>query len=488
MNLAELSAIEREIDAALRGRLFGAIFQLSKFEIAIDFRADQGRYLFISIEPANPRIYLIRRRLRDLERASGTPIAFSMTLRKVLSGSNLIKVERLPDERVILMTFEGRNEIGEHAKHHLAVQLTGRSANIFQLDSEKTIETSARPSSGDGQEPGNLYSPPQRSQPAEHTDEKLPLHPSEDLSAYLDQQDLERKEQKQFDALAASARSSIRSETVRRDKLLVKLRADLTNHGDAEVWKKYGDLLLAATSTARREGSTIIVTDYYDENVPELAIEADENDSISEAAEKYFRKYTKARNAAEEISKRLEQIELELKGLAEKRYEVESAIEERDAQALETLSPAGKRSATKLDRREKKSPFSGAARTFTSSEGFEILVGKRSKDNDVLTFRIAKSLDTWMHAADYPGSHVVIRNPSRTDIPHQTLLEAAQLAAFYSQAKMQPKAAVHYTLKKFVNKPKAAAPGLVSLSSHKTLMVEPGVPESVVMQEPPRQK
>jgi hypothetical protein len=83
-----------------------------------------------------------------------------------------------------------------------------------------------------------------------------------------------------------------------------------------------------------------------------------------------------------------------------------------------------------------------------------------------------------MHAADYPGSHVVIRSRSRQEeVPHQTLLEAAQLAAFYSQGKKQPKAAVHYTLKKFVNKPKGAAPGLVSLSSFKTLLVEPVVPD-----------
>ena len=89
-----------------------------------------------------------------------------------------------------------------------------------------------------------------------------------------------------------------------------------------------------------------------------------------------------------------------------------------------------------------------------------------------------------MHAADYPGSHVVIRNRDKKEIPPTTLLEAAQLAAFYSQGKAQPKAAVHYTLKKFVNKPKGAAPGLVSLASFKTLLVEPGVPEGVIRQQP----
>jgi predicted ribosome quality control (RQC) complex YloA/Tae2 family protein len=96
-----------------------------------------------------------------------------------------------------------------------------------------------------------------------------------------------------------------------------------------------------------------------------------------------------------------------------------------------------------------------------------------------LTFRLAGSLDLWLHAADYSGSHVVIRNPNRKEIPHRTLLESAQLAAFYSSGKSQIKAAVHYTQKKFVHKPKGAAPGLVRLASFKTILVEPIVPAAI---------
>jgi len=91
---------------------------------------------------------------------------------------------------------------------------------------------------------------------------------------------------------------------------------------------------------------------------------------------------------------------------------------------------------------------------------------------------VARSLDLWLHAADYPGSHVVVKNPNRKDVPHQTLLEAAQLAAFYSDAREQTKAAVNYTQKKFVNKPRGAAPGLVRLASFKTILVVPHVPEN----------
>ncbi|MDQ3586567.1 MAG: NFACT RNA binding domain-containing protein, partial [Acidobacteriota bacterium] len=99
-----------------------------------------------------------------------------------------------------------------------------------------------------------------------------------------------------------------------------------------------------------------------------------------------------------------------------------------------------------------------------------------AKDNDQLTFRVARPHDTWLHAADYPGSHVIVRNHARTsDIPHRTIIEAAQLAAHFSQAKRDAKVAVNYTQRKFIQKPKGAAPGLVRLSSFRTLLVEPRI-------------
>ena len=209
-----------------------------------------------------------------------------------------------------------------------------------------------------------------------------------------------------------------------------------------------------------------------------IAVEADENDSIPETAEKYFRRYTKARNAAAEIGSRIEKLDAELAALEKQKTRIDKAIAEKDIEFLEGVA-AGQKPDRKGKGVKKTSETGGVARRFVSSDGFEILVGKRSRDNDILTFKIARSLDTWMHAADYPGSHVVVRNPNRVEVPQRTLHEAAQLAAFYSQGKSQTKAAVHYTQKKFVNKPKGAAPGLVSLASFKTLLVEPQVPSGL---------
>jgi predicted ribosome quality control (RQC) complex YloA/Tae2 family protein len=112
-------------------------------------------------------------------------------------------------------------------------------------------------------------------------------------------------------------------------------------------------------------------------------------------------------------------------------------------------------------------------RRYVSGDGLDIFVGRTAKDNDHLTFKIAQPNDVWLHAADYGGSHVVVRNLTRKEIPHRTLIEAAQLAAFFSQAKQNPKADVHYTQRKFVTKIKGAKPGLVRLQRFKTITVTP---------------
>jgi len=112
-------------------------------------------------------------------------------------------------------------------------------------------------------------------------------------------------------------------------------------------------------------------------------------------------------------------------------------------------------------------------RRYRSSDGYEILVGRGARDNDHLTFKTAQPNDLWLHTGDYPGSHVVVRNPTRKEIPHRTIVEAAQIAAKFSQARKDSKVIVHYTARKFLSKPKGAAPGLVRMSTFKTIMVEP---------------
>lgn len=106
-------------------------------------------------------------------------------------------------------------------------------------------------------------------------------------------------------------------------------------------------------------------------------------------------------------------------------------------------------------------------------KGYTIWVGKNAKTNDLLTQRYAKKNDVWLHARSVSGSHVVIRQQNQAAIPQDVIERAAQLAAYYSKRKSEGLCPVIYTPKKYVRKPKGAAPGAVVVEKEQVLMVEP---------------
>jgi predicted ribosome quality control (RQC) complex YloA/Tae2 family protein len=479
VNNAELEAVTLEFQKQLVGRRFGRVFPLGRRSFAVDLRLPDSRYLFVAAEPAAPRTYLIKRRLKDLDKTAENPQPFHLLLKKHLAALEVAAVEKFSNDRVLSVRFTGTNEVGEAVRASIVIQLTGKSSNVFLLNDHQQIIGSLIEKDIDGQRIGESYTLPERTgkPQADEAISPLELHPEDkaSVSAALDRVHTAREALARFTSKAANARRDLEREIAKRQKLVGRLQADLKQHGDAERWKRFGDLLLANLSSAERRGSGVIVTDFFDETAPQIEIQVNENDSLTEAAQKFFKLYSKAQTASVEIEKRIQTVTAELHELELKRQRLDEAIAQMDESFFDRGEAANK---PLRPAKKEKHRFSGA-REFKSSDGFDILVGKRAIDNDQLTFRVAASLDTWLHAADYPGSHVIIRNPNRKEIPPRTLLEAAQLAAFYSSGKTQPKAAVHYTQKKFVNKPKGAAPGLVRLASFKTIMVEPAIPAAL---------
>lgn len=521
MNDQLLSSVVEELTPVLSRRAFGKVFQLGRASLAVDFRTGDGRYLFFSVEPHNPRLYMVARAVRELEKQSGTPSLFALLLRKHLAGATLDSLTKDAHDRVVRFGFEARDEAGTTHARTLVAQLTGRSSNLFLLDAENRIVDAMRPSRGVAQEVGERYEPPRAADkgseeagahstdeatparprppraspsPAQTPDSKLPPHARgayASLSEALDNFYRRADEARAFDSRAAAHSSRLRQSVEKLLKLRRNLERDLDARGDADEHKRAGDLLLANLSTAVRSGTRVSLTDYFAEDAPAVEFEVEENRSLPEEAVRRFSLYTKAKRAAQEISQRLEKIAGEIETLEARRAELQTIIEARDAAALESF-------ATKISARDKRRADSGTragslkpggapsaktvegaaipgVRRYRSSDGYEILVGRGAGDNDRLTFRVARSQDLWLHAADYPGSHVVVRNQKRgVDVPHRTVIEAAQLAAHFSQARKDSKVAVNYTPRKFVSKIKGGAPGLVRLSSFRTLLVEPG--------------
>jgi predicted ribosome quality control (RQC) complex YloA/Tae2 family protein len=136
------------------------------------------------------------------------------------------------------------------------------------------------------------------------------------------------------------------------------------------------------------------------------------------------------------------------------------------------LAEQGYTKKKKLVKGKAKSVAASKPMQFVSSTGIEIYVGKNNVQNDYLTIKFAGPKDIWLHTKEIPGSHVIIRTGGE-QLDDATLVEAANLAAFYSKAKNSTKVPVDYTARKNVRKPNGAKPGMVIYDTNRTIYIDP---------------
>jgi predicted ribosome quality control (RQC) complex YloA/Tae2 family protein len=259
------------------------------------------------------------------------------------------------------------------------------------------------------------------------------------------------------------------------DRKQVSLRQDLANAEQAEDYRIKGELLTANLHHVQRGQTAIQVQNYYSPDLSALSIELDPQLSPSENAQQYFRRYTKAKRGVSVIYQLIADNGAEQEVLQVYASEVEEA---KGLKELRTIrSEFVKKGWIQENKRHsKQSESAGAFRKYTSPDGFQIYVGRNSKENDLLLRRVASSRDMWLHTKQIHGSHVVIRNPeNKPGIPMPTLLKAAQIAAFFSKAQHSSYVPVDYTWFRYVVKPKGTAPGFVNYTHEKTLHVEPSL-------------
>ncbi|MDQ5846916.1 MAG: NFACT family protein [Acidobacteriota bacterium] len=471
MHQQTIKEIVAELSQLLPDRFLGKVFQLSEDALAIDFGLKSDGYLFISVDPAAPRLYLIKRTVRELEKSSAPLSAFAQGVRATLGGGRLLSIKKAEDERIVRFSFEVTDELGDVLNRTLLAQLTGRSANLFLLDHTGVITHAFRSPRGEGQQVGEQYSqPPQDRSGSKETE--ITRGNAATISAALDEHYRKLEEQQAFQSLAKKLLGDLQKEISKRKKLRKNLNEDLIAHGNPSEHKRLGDLLLANIATAEREDDKVRLTDYYAEGSPTIEIQIDANTSLQDAAGESFSRYAKSKRAVEEIGIRLVRIDRELEQLVDRQAKLEEAIATGNESALAKFG-SHEPQARATGKKKKEAAILPGMRHYRSSDGYEVLVGRTARDNDKLTFRVARPNDLWLHAGDYPGSHVIVRNSSRKEIPHRTIIEAAQLAAKFSQASKDSKVAVHYTQRKFLTKPKGAASGLVRLSTFRTITVEP---------------
>src|SRR5437763_789214 len=128
-----LQAITDELASLLTGRRLGKVYQLGATDLALDFRLPDGRWLIVSTDPQRLALYLTVRTVRQLEMEARTDTAFVALIKKHLGSARLVALDKLGYDRVARCSFDAEDEDGREVKRALAIELTGRGANVWLL-------------------------------------------------------------------------------------------------------------------------------------------------------------------------------------------------------------------------------------------------------------------------------------------------------------------------------------------------------------------
>ena len=257
------------------------------------------------------------------------------------------------------------------------------------------------------------------------------------------------------------------------------LQTDLERAEKAEDYRIQGELLLANLHTITRGQKQVELQNYYSPELKKILIPLNPEQTPSDNAQAYFKKYTKAKRGRSRIQQLISDLDADQETLQLYASQLESADTLAALQRLRAEFVENGYLKAPQSRKRKQEVGEGPFRRYTSTNGFQMYVGKNSQSNDLLLRQIAKPSDMWLHTKQIHGSHVIIRNPeNRPDIPMPTLLQAAQLAAYYSKAHHASNVPVDYTWARYVVKRKGNVAGYVHYTREKTLYVEPAVPSS----------
>jgi predicted ribosome quality control (RQC) complex YloA/Tae2 family protein len=320
--------------------------------------------------------------------------------------------------------------------------------------------------------------------------------------------------------------SALEVAAARTTRTLEAVSEDRASLRDPDRYRRWADLLLAHPDVDPEEGprksgsgnlaaARVVVPDDYGDGEP-IEIPVDPSKSIIENAQTYYRRAKRATRSVGRTRQRQRTLEARSGRISRLHMEIAEVSDLRSAQRMakraaaegaevkpdrwqepEALFPsaghdglavvpdeahvasAGGREQPQDTVPATKGKVAPGISSYTSSDDYEILVGRNAGANDRLTHRMAAPHDWWLHA-EGPGSHVVVRNARREEEPPAaTLSEAASLAAYFSFARGATKVNVHFTQVRHLRKPKGASPGRVILKLRRTVLAEPLSPKKI---------
>lgn len=497
--MLSLVELRRAVDALARARL-GArverVVQHGDRSVVLTLsggRANEAKsrcHLVLDTDRRHARLALQERP----RKAPPSPPAFAQYLRAHLEGGRLAEAVLRSDDRQAELRFETKE-----GDLRLLLSILGPRSNLYLLDAGDRVVTSLRPLEKTRRDlsRGALWSDPE-SRPRGEGEDRFSEHEDEALLRAIERHYAEAASADETGELHRRISQALHKQAsvqARKEKML---RRDLEEGGRAEEWKRWGELLKGHLESVPSGAPRVELRDW--ESGEAVVVPLDPTLAPAANMERCFKRHRKAARQGERAMVELGALDARREELGALRREFEALAAE-DAEALAAFAarsevqrlvkrffpgpapgaaPGPEPKRLKLGKREL--PMRLAPKRYRTRDGLEVWVGKSDEGNDLLTTRLARGRDLFFHLEGSPGSHVVLRLESKEDPPHESLLEAAELAVHFSKQKKATRASVHVAAIKDVSKPRGAKPGLVYVHRGRTIQLrrEPGRLERIL--------
>ncbi|MFA9492374.1 NFACT family protein [Streptococcus sp. E17BB] len=290
--------------------------------------------------------------------------------------------------------------------------------------------------------------------------------PYDNLSELLDVFFMDKAERDRVAQQASDLVQKVDNELAKNRKKLGKQEDELLATENAEDFRQKGELLTTFLHQVPNDKDSVVLDNYYTGEPMTIAL--DKALTPNQNAQRYFKKYQKLKEAVKHLTGLIAETKATIAYLETVELALSQASREDISDIRDELVQTGfirRRSQDKLHKRKK-------PESYLASDGQTIImVGRNNLQNEELTFKLAKKNELWFHAKDIPGSHVVIRD--NLDPSDEVKTDAAELAAYYSKARLSNLVQVDMIEVRKLHKPTAAKPGFVTYTGQKTLRVTP---------------
>jgi predicted ribosome quality control (RQC) complex YloA/Tae2 family protein len=479
LNWKEINLVLEEL--ALPGSFIQKIVQPDFKNLLLSlYHPHAGRnQLLISLEQSASRLHWASRTAP--EKKTDKLQRFAQFLRSRIQGGKILEAVQLGQERTIMLKILHNDET-----LRLYIRLWGGAGNVLVTDDKNSILDALYRRPARGETTGNIFIPPTVNSnpeaaavPPAKTYTIRERIPGLSFNQQIERQYSVQNHDDQFSRLTDTAEKLFRERLINLETTLAKLEKRWMESEQIEQYRKTADLLSASAHKIKPGSQWLEVVDYASNELTRIALNPAK--SVGENIESYYKKYRKAKGAAENLEEEIRSTRRSISQLDNLRTKLfpppgNAAPPQEAAYQITRLKDFI------ADSERKKSPqLQPDAKTSSNlsqapglqflSGAFTILVGRSASENDTLLRRYVRGNDYWLHTRDFPGGYVFIKAIKGKSIPLETLLDAGNLALYYSKGRNSGKGELYYTQVKYLRRAKDGPKGLVLPTQEKNLSI-----------------